>query len=127
MDHIINIKNDKEGIKLKLSMWMIANRLSSLDLELNIRDNAPPTLKSARRAYATNCVHVFQSGNDVVCNGEGDFIRVKDMNITEAFEIVQCVFDFYEDWYSGIVSMIRIKNFQSTHFVLAILLIVLAG
>lgn len=93
-------------------MWMIANRLSSLDLELNIRDNAPPTLKSARRVYATNCVHVFQSGNDVICNGEGDFIRIRDIDIAEAFEIVQCVFDFYEDWYADISSLIKKKNFQ---------------
>ena len=41
---------------MRLSMWMIANRLSSLDLELDIRSSAPAVLKSARRVYATNCV-----------------------------------------------------------------------
>lgn len=97
---------------MKLSMWMLANRLSSLDLELNIREDAEPKLKSARRAYATNCVHVYQEGNDVFCNGEGDLIRIKDMNISEAFEIVQFVFDFYEDWYSEIVQLIKTKNYQ---------------
>lgn len=97
---------------MRLSMWMIANRLSSLDLELNIRDDAKPILKSARRAYATNCVHVYQEGNDVICNGEGDSIRIKDMQISEAFEIVQFVFDFYEDCYSEIVEQIKSRNYQ---------------
>lgn len=97
---------------MKLSMWMLANRLSSLDLELNIREDAKPKLKSARRAYATNCVHVYQEGDDVVCNGEGDLIRIKDMQISEAFEIVQFVFDFYEDWYSEIMQLIKRKNYQ---------------
>ena len=96
---------------MKLSMWMIANRLSSLDLDLNIRDSAKPVLKSARRAYATNCVHVYQAGRDVICNGEGDYIRIKDTDITEAFELVQCVFDFYEDWMSDIMDLIKKKDF----------------
>ena len=50
-------------------MWMIANRLSALDPEIHIRDSAPIILRSARRAYATNCVHVFQVGKDAICNG----------------------------------------------------------
>lgn len=102
----------KERRELKLSMWMIANRLSSLDLDLDIREEAGPVLKSARRVYATNCVHVYQSGKDVICNGEGDCIRIKDTRITEAFEIVQCVFDFYEDWMSDIMDLIKAKNYR---------------
>ena len=39
---------------MKLSMWMIANRLQSLDMKLDIRGNAPVILNSARRVYATN-------------------------------------------------------------------------
>lgn len=97
---------------MKLSMWMIANRLSSLDMELNIRQNAPVVLKSARRAYATNCVHVYQADNDVICNGEGDYIRIKDTKISEAFELVQYVFDFYEDWFSNILDLIKEKNYR---------------
>lgn len=96
---------------MKLSMWMLANRLSSLDLVLNIADDAKPILKSARRVYATNCVHVYQEGYDVICNGEGDTIRIKDMPVTEAFELVQYVFDFYEDWYSEVLELIKSGNY----------------
>lgn len=103
--------NDKGALKMKLSMWMLANRLSSLDLVLNIADDAKPILKSARRVYATNCFHVYQEGHDVICNGEGDTIRIKDMPVTEAFELVQYVFDFYEDWYSEVVELIKSGNY----------------
>ncbi len=83
---------------MRLSMWMIANRLNALDPEIHIRDSAPITLKSARRAYATNCVHIFQVGDDVICNGEGDYIRLRDINTEQAFELIQATFDFYDDW-----------------------------
>ena len=98
---------------MKLSMWMIANRLSSLDLELEIDENAPATLNSARRAYATNCVHVYQSGDCVVCNGEGNIIRIRNITETQAFEIIQSVFDYYQDWLDRIVAFIRAKDYQA--------------
>ena len=43
---------------MKLSMWMIANRLEYMNPELHIREDARRTLRSAHRTYATNCVHV---------------------------------------------------------------------
>lgn len=98
---------------MKLSMWMIANRLSSLDLKLDIAENAPAVLNSARRAYATNCVYVYQEGKDVICNGEGDTIRICDMDVAEAFEIVQSVFDYYEDWLNKILETIHLKDYQT--------------
>lgn len=98
---------------MKLSMWMIANRLSSLDLELNIAENAPAVLNSARRAYATNCVHVYQSGDCVVCNGEGNMIRIRNITETQAFEIVQSVFDYYQDWYDQITALARAMDYQA--------------
>ena len=82
---------------MKLSMWMIANRLSSLDMELDIKNDAPVILKSARRVYATNCVHVYQENNDVVCNGEGNTIRFQNMDLTQGFEIIASVFDYFQE------------------------------
>ncbi len=97
---------------MKLSMWMIANRLSALDPEVHIRDSAPIILRSARRAYATNCVHVFQVGKDAICNGEGDYVRLKDMSASQAFEIIQCVFDFYDDWNTDIMEALGRMDYQ---------------
>lgn len=97
---------------MKLSMWMIANRLSSLDLKLDIRDSAPAVLKSARRVYATNCVHVYRDGEDVVCNGEGDTIRIPNMDLLTGFELVQGVFDYFQDWLDELLQMVRDRNYQ---------------
>ena len=98
---------------MKLSMWMIANRLEGLDLELEIEENAPAVLNSARRAYATNCVHIYQEGSTAVCSGRGGVIRIRDISLGEAFEIVQSIFDFYEDWLELVTQKIMEKNYQA--------------
>lgn len=97
---------------MKLSMWMIANRLSSFDLELSIDEKAPAVLNSARLAYATNCVHVYPEKDYVVCNGEGNIIKIHNMTITQAFEIVQGVFDYFEDWAHQISLAIKDRDYQ---------------
>ena len=52
-------RKKKGTILMKLSMWMIANRLSPLmDISVNIRPDAKPILNSARVAYSTNTAHV---------------------------------------------------------------------
>ena len=99
-------------INMKLSMWMIANRLSSLDLELNIRESSLAVLKSARRVYATNCVHVYSDGKDAICSGEGDTIRIPDMDLITGFEIIQGVFDYFQDWMDQLLQMVRGRNYQ---------------
>lgn len=98
---------------MKLSMWMIANRLTFFDLELHIKEHAPAILNSARLAYATNCVHVYQEKDYIVCNGEGDIIKLFHMELTEAFEIVQGIFDFYEDWMTALLQDLQQKDYQS--------------
>lgn len=97
---------------MKLSMWMIANRLSDFSMDLQIRPNAPVLLRSARRVYSTNCVHVYQDGDSVVCAGEGDFIRLYNVSLAEGFEIVQSIFDFYEDWSENLDQVIRRRDYQ---------------
>lgn len=84
---------------MKLSLWMIANRMSELDIELHISEDAKVHLNSARRVYATNCVHCYATPEgDVICKAEEDYILLRDITLTQAFEIVQSIFDFYEDW-----------------------------
>ncbi|MDO5410516.1 MAG: helix-turn-helix domain-containing protein [Lachnospiraceae bacterium] len=97
---------------MKLSMWMIVNRLYNFDLEIHIRDNAPINLRSARSVYATNCVHVYQSENDSVCRSGSDYIIIKDMNSREAVEIIQSVFDYYNDWDYAIRTAAQKMDFQ---------------
>src|SRR3712207_4251036 len=99
---------------MKLSMWMIANRLSPLlDIKTYISSNAQPVLNSARLAYATNCVHVYPDGDHVVYAGEGDRILVYNLSVVEAFEILQGVFDYYQDWETLIQQDIKSMDFPS--------------
>lgn len=97
---------------MKLSMWMIANQLISLDPVLEISPNAPAVLNSARLAYATNCVYICQEGDYVVCNGEGDRIKIPDMEINRVFELVQGIFDTYEDWTENLMRCLQWKDYQ---------------
>lgn len=98
---------------MRLSMWMIANQLTNFDLELDIEHHAPINLRSARRAYATDCVHVYQEKNDVICDGSGNRIRIKDIDVEYAFEIVQSIFDTYDDWNYAIQESASQNNFQT--------------
>lgn len=97
---------------MKLSMWMIANRLSQWNPEIQISEDSPAVLKSARRAYATNCVYVYPRDNDVICQWENDFIILKDIQFEEAYEMIQGIFDFYEDWDSAVTGAARQGDYQ---------------
>lgn len=97
---------------MRLSMWMIANQLMNFDLELDIEPHAPINLRSARRAYATDCVHVYQEKNDVICDGGGNRIRIKDIDVEYAFEVVQSIFDTYDDWNYVIQESAAQNDFQ---------------
>ncbi len=95
------------GSAVKLSMWMIANRLDMLEPEISIKDSAKATLRSARKAYATDCVYVYQDGADSVCMADGDWIRLKDMDEKQAFEVIQSVFDFYDHWNEAVLHALQ--------------------
>lgn len=98
---------------MKLSMWMIANRLHELEMNLNIRENSPAILNSARRAYATNCVFIYQDGEDAVCEANGDSMRLISTNADYALELIQDTFDFYNEWESSIIDCGRRGDYQS--------------
>lgn len=98
---------------MKISMWMIANRLESLDPELHIGDDAGMILQSARKAYARDCVMIYQNGADAVCEYGTDTIIVHDMSASEFFEVVQGVFDYYDNWIGRFRELIGEDEFQS--------------
>ena len=98
---------------MRLSMWMILNRLEYLDPEVHIRENAQRTLRSAHRTYAANCVRVYPgSGGEVICEGGGDTLILRDISPVEALDMVQYVFDFYNDWSSGVLRLLEQNNYQ---------------
>ena len=100
---------------MKLNLWMIANRLHELEPELHIPDQAPVNLRSARRAYATSCVYVYQKENNVICDAgeEGGWIVFKDAKCDHIFEMVQYTFDFFEDWFLDILDCVDRMDYES--------------
>lgn len=100
---------------MKLNLWMVANRLYELEPELHIPENAPVTLKSARRVYADNCVYVFQHGEDVICDAgaEGGCIIFRDAKCDQIFEMIQFTFDFYEDWLEDVLLCVDKLDYQN--------------
>lgn len=78
---------------MKLSMWIIANLLESFEPEVHIRRESPRVLRSARLAYATDCVLVQQDGPDCLYLWNEDSIRLPDLSAREGFELLQSLFD----------------------------------
>lgn len=69
---------------MKLSMWIIANLLESFEPEVHIRRESPRVLRSARLAYATDCVLVQQDGPDCLYLWNEDSIRLPDLSAGRA-------------------------------------------
>lgn len=97
---------------MKLSMHMIANRIYFLDMEINLSDSDPPVLKSARLVYATDCAYIYAEGSDTICAAESGSIRLRDVNLAEGFDIIQSVFDFYDDWQQNILELVLQRSYQ---------------
>lgn len=99
---------------MKVNLWMIANRLYELEPELHIPEQAPANLRSARRAYADQCVYVYQSGKDVICSAgsEGGHLLFRDAKCDQIFEMIQFTFDFYDDWFDEVLQCVETLDYQ---------------
>lgn len=98
---------------MKLSMWIIANLLESFEPEVHICRESPRVLRSARLAYATDCVLVQQDGPDCLYLWNEDSIRLPDLSAREGFELLQSLFDSMFDWESRISEAIEQRNFRA--------------
>ena len=79
-DRVYNINGQKDVSLMKLSMWILANLLELFEPEIQIREDSPRVLRSARMAQATNCVYVQKDGSSCVFSWNGDRIRVPDLS-----------------------------------------------
>lgn len=104
---------DRKDNAMKLSMWIIANLLESFEPEVHIRRESPRVLRSARLAYATDCVLVQQDGSDCLYLWNEDSIRLPDLSAREGFELLQSLFDSMFDWEGRISEAIEQRNFRA--------------
>lgn len=99
---------------MKLSMWMIINRLSDFNINWYIESDSRPILKSARMTYAPQCLQISQMGDYVICRGgDRDYFLLEGMDYKQAFEVLQGIFDYYNDWDEQIRNAARAGAYQS--------------
>lgn len=98
---------------MKLSMWILANLLGSFEPEIQIRENSPRVLRSARMAHATNCVYVQPDGSGCVCSWNNDRIRLPDISAIEGYELLQSLFDSMFDWYDKLSAAAEQRDYQT--------------
>ena len=97
---------------MRLSMWMIANRLHTLEPEVHIQGNAPMELRGARNVVAPNCVHVYEKGGDIYVRYGDDYILLHGIGFNYVFNVVQGIFEFYNDWTDSIQQAAFDMDFQ---------------
>lgn len=98
---------------MRLSMWILANRLEYLEPELHLSGQGPQTLLSARLRYAQDCVYVYDDGPNAVCRHEEEYFVLRDMGALQALDIVQSVFDFFNDLEERFLEAERRMDLQS--------------
>lgn len=94
---------------MKINMWMIANRLQGYDINTQIQPDAKRVITSALPVYSSNCVYIFQKGNDVVCRHEQGTITIQNINQDEGYMLIQSIFNWYNEWYD------RIEEYSLNH------------
>ena len=99
---------------MMLSMRMILNRLENLAIYSFVNDDEDPAdLMSARMAYAPNCLQVSSLGRNVLCQSTpSNRFLIEDISLQEAFEIIQGIFDYYNDWEASAFRLSAEKKFQ---------------
>lgn len=99
---------------MMLSMRMILNRLEDLAIYSFVNDDEDPAdLMSARMAYAPNCLQVSSLGRNVLCQSTPtNRFLIEDISLQEGFEIIQGIFDYYNDWEANAFRLSVSKKFQ---------------
>ena len=97
---------------MRLSMWMIANRLHMLEPEVHIISDAPMELRGARNVVAPNCVHVYEQNGDIYVRYGDDYILLHGIGFNYVFNVVQGIFEFYNDWNDSIQQAAFDMDFQ---------------
>ena len=99
---------------MMLSMRMILNRLENLAIYSFVNDDEDfADLMSARMAYAPNCLQVSSLGRNVLCQSTpSNRFLIEDISLQEGFEIIQGIFDYYNDWEANAFRLSAEKKFQ---------------
>lgn len=81
---------------MKLNLWMIANRLSDYDIEVKVEEKAEAVIDSALPFKAPGCVYVYSTGNDLMCECEQGWIRIRDVGKSDGYLLIQDIINWYQ-------------------------------
>lgn len=101
-----------EGCKMKLNMWMIANRLKEYDIDMDLDPEAEAVLNSTLPYYAPGCVYISKVGREVLCESDQGNIRIRDISLSDGYLLIQGIFDWYQDWLELVDKAIMSDDFE---------------
>lgn len=93
---------------MKLSMHIVSCSLKNLDLENHIRSSprGELTLASAGFSPAPNRIFISESDHNAVCRHGNDYFVIHGCSRDLALELLQNIFDAFNDWESLAVDLI---------------------
>lgn len=98
---------------MRISMWMLANMLRDEDCIFDISQNAQENLFGAGFTESPGRVCIAKNGNDVICYSGDDRIILKSCSFIYAFERIQQIFDYYNEWSNVTSQLCREHNWQA--------------
>lgn len=97
---------------MKLSLWMVANRLEQYDIETMISPTTERTLGGPLPFSAVQSICVRKEGSGVVCSSEQGVIRIHGVTEDEGFLLIQSIFNWYDEWFEKIEATLRRENYR---------------
>lgn len=98
---------------MKLNMWMIANKLRNYETDMHLDPEADAELNSVLPIYVSGCVRVSSQGRDVICEHDQEYIRIKELSLSDGYMLIQGIFDWYQDWLDRTNTAIMSNDFKS--------------
>lgn len=97
---------------MKLSLWMIANRLEQYDIETMISPTVERTIGGPLPFSAVQSICVRREGCDVVCSSEQGTIIIHGVTEDEGFLLIQSIFNWYDEWFEKVEATLKEENYR---------------
>lgn len=97
---------------MKLSLWMIANRLEQYDIETSISPTTERTLDGPFPFSTLNSVCIRYESPDVICTSVQGTIIIHGMSKDEGFLLIQSIFNWYDEWLEKVETTLRQRDYR---------------
>ena len=97
---------------MRINMWMLANMLREFDPIIDIDPNAETDLFGVGFTESPGRVCIAKEGSDILCYSKDSKILLKNCSFMFAFERVQHIFDYYNEWHDNVAQFCRTGGWQ---------------